>query len=318
MDTGRIVFNRFTESADQLVLLDLDAPGGPTEVVLLSDPDETPAFSARWSHRSDTLGRRWILFRDPGGGLSAVKEDGSALHQILPDWEPGVFGIFGFQGAVTLSPDDQWLAYPTRNPQGFAIQPFDWTIGTVDGDLILLVNLDDGSCPDGPAWGVETTWAPDGSSIAFQGKPSLGPSVPAEIYRIDLTFSPSGVSASCPVNITQTPDLSEFEPDWSAATTAWPDGRIVFGQGFSNGRGSVAHVNPFDPADRQSLGVRGSRNPTWSPDAARIAFEMNRHSGQNQNAELFAANPDGSGLAQLTDNDFADDCPAWRPAEFVP
>src|SRR3989441_10599063 len=48
----------------------------------------------------------------------------------------------------------------------------------------------------------------------------------------------------------------------------------------------------------------------WAPDAKRIAFASNRGSGD----EVFIMNADGSGVTQLTHNDFVRDFPtAWSP-----
>lgn len=49
--------------------------------------------------------------------------------------------------------------------------------------------------------------------------------------------------------------------------------------------------------------------PTWAPDSTRLAFTSDR----DGNAEIYAINVDGSGLANLTQNPAADTDPAWSP-----
>jgi len=50
--------------------------------------------------------------------------------------------------------------------------------------------------------------------------------------------------------------------------------------------------------------------PAWSPDGSRIAFTHNRNGEPHQ---IYTISPDGSGLRQLTDNEFNDMTPSWSP-----
>lgn len=56
------------------------------------------------------------------------------------------------------------------------------------------------------------------------------------------------------------------------------------------------------PPERQS-------EPSWSPDATRIAFR----GGSYPDVELWTARSDGTELRRLTDNDAADGYPVWSP-----
>jgi len=50
-------------------------------------------------------------------------------------------------------------------------------------------------------------------------------------------------------------------------------------------------------------------SPAWSPDGSKIAFFSDRDGDE----EIYIINADGSGLQQLTDNDWVDWAPAWSP-----
>ena len=55
--------------------------------------------------------------------------------------------------------------------------------------------------------------------------------------------------------------------------------------------------------------VATDRNPTWSPDGTRIAFESFR----DGNREVYVMNADGSGAKRLTTDPALDFDPAWSP-----
>lgn len=51
-------------------------------------------------------------------------------------------------------------------------------------------------------------------------------------------------------------------------------------------------------------------NSPWSPDGSRIVFFTTRDSDW----EIYTMNADGSGLANLTNDEGRDQHPSWRPA----
>jgi TolB protein len=53
----------------------------------------------------------------------------------------------------------------------------------------------------------------------------------------------------------------------------------------------------------------GDREPTWSPDGAKIAYTSFRGSSR----EIFVMNADGTGQTNLTNNRSSDSSPAWSP-----
>ena len=58
--------------------------------------------------------------------------------------------------------------------------------------------------------------------------------------------------------------------------------------------------------------LRWLTRPEWSPDGTRLAFESRDVDGEND-WEIGVANADGSGVSQLTDNDWPDLYPVWSP-----
>ena len=109
----------------------------------------------------------------------------------------------------------------------------------------------------------------------------------------------------------------------AAATFPGENGRIAFRRYFNAEQtwGAVFMVKPDGSGERQVTHPQPGfvdRNPDWSPDGRRIAFER-----QSDNYdEIFVVNADGTGLHQLTHNPPGKSCdtggtcnssPAWSP-----
>jgi len=120
------------------------------------------------------------------------------------------------------------------------------------------------------------------------------------------TMNPDG---SDQTNITNTPDLNEFSPAWSADGT-----KIAFVEGFTGVNRLLAmnadgtNVAPILDAPRFQF------DPSWSPDGTRVAF-VRQVPGivMGLQFDIFVVNADGTGEVNITDSDFEELHPAWSP-----
>jgi len=97
---------------------------------------------------------------------------------------------------------------------------------------------------------------------------------------------------------------ASYDPAWSP-TGAW----IAFVSTDSGGD-EIYRVNP-DGSVTQRLTFNTwewDKHPSWSPDGERIVFYSNRDSGRRQ---LWVMNSDGSGQANLSNNEYNDWDPVW-------
>ena len=101
------------------------------------------------------------------------------------------------------------------------------------------------------------------------------------------------------------------EPAWS------PDWRrIAFSSSRGHAHSSIYVIEVDGPNFKMAWGGIAGYGPAWSPDGGRIAFADYPGDGDiiQGDTEIYAINADGSGWTQLTDNDYGDYAPSWRPA----
>ena len=136
-------------------------------------------------------------------------------------------------------------------------------------------------------------WSPDGARIAF-------------LRRIDGRRRDAVVvmnaDGSEPRQVTET-TLGDF----GAVALSWAPGgrRIAF---VRNGGIWVVRA---DGSARRRL-IRDAGQPAWSPDGSTIAF-VRKLRDDDSSAEIFVANPDGTGQRRLTRNSYGETAPAWSP-----
>lgn len=130
-------------------------------------------------------------------------------------------------------------------------------------------------------------WSPDGTRIAFARSGDI------------WSMSPDGGS---PTPLTADPG-DETNPDWS------PDGsRIAFQRS-----GAIVVMAANGTAQVPLPLPSGAARPAWAPDGSRILFDLN--------SETYSANPDGSGVTQLTTagtSGLIAQAPTWQPLVQAP
>jgi TolB protein len=178
---------------------------------------------------------------------------------------------------------------------------------------IWVMNAD-GSRPD-PVTGAEgpdsqPAWSPDGSRIVYvsnQNTPG-GNTTGFELFVTDANGS--GTQR----RLTETPNnVSSRAPAWS------PNGDQIAYESNADG---TYEIYTIDAAATASFGTRRSpnelglayQNPSWSPDAARIAFERGTGTRLDEpTKEIWTMRADGSDPVRLTNNGVYDGQPAYSP-----
>ena len=238
----------------------------------------SPDFDADPSISSD--GRK-VLFtsgRDGNAEIYVMNIDGTGLQRLT--FDPST------DSHASFSPDGTQILFTSDREN----ENSDVYIMNADGsDPVKFTNWDKSNETAGPGG-----WSPDGMKIAFfsdrNGKDDIYVAN-AETVRPKIVLSDA--------------DRDLHTPSFS------PDGkRIVYTVEMEDKSGELRMLD-VDTA-RTNL-IRKTElpatEPAWSPDGKRVAF-VDRIDG---NSEVCAANPDGSGFANLTNNPSTDINPSWSP-----
>jgi Tol biopolymer transport system component len=139
-------------------------------------------------------------------------------------------------------------------------------------------------------------WSPNGRWIAFES---------SSADDMDIWLMQAGRRGQR--NLTNDPGWADRYPSWS------PDGtQIAFSrQSPFTGLGGVWVVNVDGTGMRQLTSEENADSePSWSPDGRWIAFSSDR----DDNLELYAVRPDGTGVRRLTDTPTThEENPDWSP-----
>jgi Tol biopolymer transport system component len=200
---------------------------------------------------------------------------------------------FGDAGG-TLSPDGKKIVFESNR---LTTDLFEDDRGNPILNISDLFVMDtDGTKQTLLTRGSSATWSPDGKDIAFHASASYYESggTKTELPIRGDAGAPAGDSdifvakvneladaedvltkTQLATNITNTDDQIEEDADWSASTPTAPDGLIVF----------TSH---------------GATDPV---------LPINNYFTK----EIYVMNPDGTGRAPLTDNDYEERAPSWSP-----
>jgi TolB protein len=223
-----------------------------------------------------------------------------ARNVMAPQWSPRgdriVFGI----GIYNLF----FNAF-----QGLVLKPEDRIEG---GAQIAVVN------PDGTGYREVTSGANN------NGLPSMGPDGERFVYR---TFGPDGeglrIMNLATGVVTKLTDGYDNFPFWS------PRGDLIMFSRAAKGDYEIYTIRPDGTGLKRLTFSKGNdAHMAWSPDGEHIVFASTRLGFKDEctytdapqpYGELFVMRYDGSGVEQITDNQWEDGTPAWRPsARAVP
>ena len=260
----------------------------------------TPAFSLDPS--VELFSTRAIMpAYSPDGGQLAFTPGTDKSLMIMNNDGTNAHAILDNSGKV--------IAFPTWSPDGksivFGIGGFfdrpvvPGQIGLIRPDGSGLRMLTEGKASSGFA-----SWSPDGKRLVYRvmGDGQQG-------LRI-LTVADGKV-------VTLTNEYDTF-PMWS------PRGDLIAFCSFRDGDFDIYTVRPDGSQVRKLTNSQGNdAHPTWSPDGNWIVFSSSRQGfkdeamldewGPQPYGDLYMMRADGSDVRQLTDNQFEEATPAWRP-----
>jgi len=228
-----------------------------------------------------------LTFVPPGGGICAVRADGSRGRRLLPPWRVA---------EVAWSPDGRYVAF---------------TRATASQNTPTKVSVADARGKIRSRFGVGNTyngsplWSPDGEHIAYLA--AWAHSWALMVVRPDGSDE-HGVSGDL-----GWPTNGPAHPAWS------PDGqRIAFdGGGYGYGGDSPTHPQGIysvrtDGSDRRMLVARAG-HPAYSPDGTRLAYVG--YGGPGGSTGVFVANADGSNPHAVSSRTIRFDgwSPSWSP-----
>ena len=230
----------------------------------------------------------------PGTNAATTIYKDDTRNVLGPQWSPAgdriLFGVGTYQVFFN----------------GFANRIMSHDQRVEGGAQLAIIN------PDGSGFREITSGANN------NGFPSMSPDGKRVVYR---TFGPDGeglriMDIESRAVTTLTNGYDNF-PIWS------PRGdRIVFSR-VVNGDYEIYTMAPDGTAvKRLTSAIGNDAHQGWSPDGEHIVFASSRMGFKDEGAytdapqpygELFVMRADGTGLEQLTDNQWEEGTPAWRP-----
>ncbi|MBN2549859.1 MAG: PD40 domain-containing protein [Anaerolineales bacterium] len=180
--------------------------------------------------------------------------------------------------APEFSPDGSWIVFAMKVWDDSSI----WLVAPDGSDLHALTDKEHNE--------IDPTWSPDGHQIAF-----------AAVRNSYVELFVMNVDGSQIRQVTRDVPRIGGRSSWS------PDGkRLVFYAGPKDDRD--IYTIEIETGEVQRLTQGGNNTgPCYSPDGEWIIFSSSRDGDH----ELYLMRADGSGLRQLTANDYDDWQPRW-------
>jgi Tol biopolymer transport system component len=296
-DGRRVVFHR-RQSAPPTSWLKSFSPNPKYELVFTSllpsfNPSGDKFVMVGRPEGTNVLGSS-IAVGSSGVDTSTVIYKDTARNVLAPAWSPAgdkiLFGVGTYQAFFN----------------GFVSRIMSHADRIEGGAQIAMIN------PDGSGFKEITSGANN------NGFPSMAPDGKRIVYR---TFGPDGEGLRI-MNIetravtTLTTGYDNF-PLWS------PRGdRIVFSRVADGDYELYAIASDGTGLKRLTTARGNDSHQGWSPDGQHIVFATSRMGFKDEGTytdapqpygELFVMRADGSGVEQLTDNQWEEGTPAWRP-----
>jgi TolB protein len=180
------------------------------------------------------------------------------------------------------------------------------------GAQIAIVN------PDGSGF-REITSGPENSAF-----PSMAPDGTRFVYR---SFGPDGINGLKIMNL-ETKAVTRLTSGYDNFPLWSPRGDLIMFSRLAAGAYEIWTVKPDGSGARQLTSTRGNdSHQGWSPDGEHIVFASSRMGFKDEAiytdapqpyGEIFVMRFDGTGVEQLTDNQWEEGTPAWKPAARPP
>ena len=196
-----------------------------------------------------------------------------------------------------FSPDGQQIAYVAAHADVAGVRRNRLFVAQADGSDPREVPL--GELPPATVTGAEViaeqpAWSPDGRQLAFTAR-FVQPGYPE---RFDARLAEINIDGSYP----RRGFCNGSQPAWSIVARQ-RGANIPISLLAYTYRGNVWIARAADCGRPRALTQHGGSQPTWAPDAKRLAFV---HRGQ-----IYRVGVDGAGLRRLTRD--GGTAPAWSP-----
>ena len=288
---GKLGFVSLRDGHPEIMLIDADGTNRVRLTHTAGIGSSKLWWHGFWQHNWDWSpdGTRIAFMADWDGPMAiyVMQVDGSGLRQLTPPI------------------DDRCAAQPSWSPDGTRIAFVSGRASHPEIGDILVVHADAESpvsLTHHPGAHRNPVWSPDGTRIAFASARD------SNVDALDLDIYVINADGSNPTRLTGSPNADE-NPSWSPDAT-----RISYNSTPISGDQKLypdvaVYVMDADGSNRAKLSDNetSDRNPSWSPDGTRIAFQS------AWDWDIYVMDADGSDpVALVSEGD--NYLPLWLPA----